>query len=98
MIGNLDQQRFRIWIRRHRSWSWSEAIIFLSGFTVTFAMLPTHIVVGGDPGRSAVAGQQVRIETPLTWPGPIPLSETAFNGGFDFISVFLLGHFVYLAD
>lgn len=51
-------------------------------------MLPLRTVVERDPGPSAVAAQQARIKTPLTWLGPIPLSETAFNGGSDF--------FVYL--
>lgn len=82
---SLDQQHIRISIGRYRLPPQFRAIIFLPGATSPFCDAIQNIVVDVDPRPSAVAGQD---QNTLTWSGPIPLSETAFNGCFGFYCLF----------
>lgn len=79
---SLDQQHSRISIGRYRLPPQFQAFLFLPGAISPFCDAIQNIVVDVDPRPSAVAGQG---QNTLTWSGPIPLSETAFNGCFWFI-------------
>lgn len=82
---SLDQQHIRISIGRYRLPPQLRAFLFLPGATSPFCDAIQNIVVDVDLRPSAVAGQD---QNTLTWSGPIPLSETAFNGCFDFYCLF----------